>query len=620
MKPFFRPIIKPYLMKLFKSTWGQSMVLFTLVVSFSAISGCRKELTTANIPTLQVPLKQNPELAHKSKIETWLRTISMIGQIADIDVANIKTINRDGALTTRMPIGRSGKSFYFVTYKERFQVYGINTSQLNSSPGYEGIVDITDFQTLQKSAIWYEKGKPKKVTIYGGDPIMDAYNNRYPINLEAIRGGNKASYDIPIFFLLRIYCLMFGGQYLVAKTTDICSLVSGNPGGIGGGGGGGTGEEEATSYFPPADINGGGGNFNPIWANINNPSYFDPGTTGWVNLIGGLSYVPGNDMSWANQGVSNLDPAFQNTSEVQSLYYILNTQYNQSNDPYPNLTVSDMLDNAKSQQVIFPIIPFLLKAGANAAADALVQALTIYLTHNDVTSFSGAFMHNDFNKTQVAASGFEGLAFWRTPGGRIGRAAATATGDVLRNAVSGKYGIDDYAQLGNDFMFGFFSDLIGGGIGELSSRYGLPAIGKGLISKFGVKYNTVAGWLGGGLQQASQSFNHQIVEAGVTRTITITSNRKMVGWAADKIAVIGRSQDKRVEPFAQMLSQELGVHVHNIKEWPGFSSALTVEQNTQWVQMLKREGYTIFDVGNDPDFTPSHSPYYAMELFELFDE
>jgi hypothetical protein len=45
---------------------------------------------------------------------------------------------------------------------------------------------------------------------------------------------------------------------------------------------------------------------------------------------------------------------------------------------------------------------------------------------------------------------------------------------------------------------------------------------------------------------------------------------------------------------------------------------MTVEENRIWVKSLKEQGYTVYDIGTDPDFGPDLGPYYSMEIFELF--
>lgn len=250
-----------------------------------------------------------------------------------------------------------------------------------------------------------------------------------------------------------------------------------------------------------------------------------------------------------------------------------------------------------------------------------MQALFIYLTQDDCPSFGAAFGHDLFNKTQVARSTAEGLLFWRTPGGKLGRAAFTAVGDVMVNLIDGRYGADNYQLMGQDFMVGFFGDLAGGVVGELSSRYALPKIGKGLLNKFGVHYKTVARWLGGGLKQINKSFVHN--------GQTITALRMMEGFSQDKVAVIGRNMNGRVNPFANKLSNELGIPVLT---WRGFnenlSDATNLANNRAWIKSLKEQGYTFYDIGLDPSYTSgqltggvpdfSEGPFYSMELDEIF--
>jgi hypothetical protein len=128
----------------------------------------------------------------------------------------------------------------------------------------------------------------------------------------------------------------------------------------------------------------------------------------------------------------------------------------------------------------------------------------------------------------------------------------------------------------------------------------------------------VAKWMGGGFEAISKSFVHHLPSG----PITITAKQVMKGWNPNKIAVIGRSQDERVVPFAAKLSQELGIHVHQIKEWPNWSSTMTVEQNRQWIRKLKEEGYTIYDIGVDPNLlfggSLDRGPFYGMEWDEIF--
>lgn len=103
----------------------------------------------------------------------------------------------------------------------------------------------------------------------------------------------------------------------------------------------------------------------------------------------------------------------------------------------------------------------------------------------------------------------------------------------------------------------------------------------------------------------------------------------MKGFAENKVAVIRRSMDTRVNPFASNLSNELGVPVLT---WTGFNSALSEAQNVAnnrtWIKSLKEQGYTFYDIGLDPGYTSgqlnggipdfTEGAFYAMELDEIF--
>ena len=170
---------------------------------------------------------------------------------------------------------------------------------------------------------------------------------------------------------------------------------------------------------------------------------------------------------------------------------------------------------------------------------------------------------------------------------------------------------------------GFTNALIGAELAELTTKYSLGKIGKGLITKFNFSYPNVCKWLGGGVEAFSKSYSHTYIDNGVQRTIIISSNQLIKGWSPGKIAVIGRSQYERVVPFANQLSNELGVPVLT---WPGFDSQLdeltNVAKNKAWIKSLKDQGYTFYDVGLDPYYVSlgrlEEGPYYSMELDEIF--
>ena len=117
-----------------------------------------------------------------------------------------------------------------------------------------------------------------------------------------------------------------------------------------------------------------------------------------------------------------------------------------------------------------PIIPFLLKATASAAADALLQASLIYLTDDSVTDFGSAFKKID--KSDVAWSFIEGLNPFKVPGGKFGKAAAVGTADLMIYIAEQTLDGEEIssADLGREFMVGFISELAGDQASKLLSN------------------------------------------------------------------------------------------------------------------------------------------------------
>lgn len=614
-------------LKFYNFNKALNLQALTLVFFLSLFTSCHKETSTEKTSVTISSLEQN----HKAKIETWFKLIPLNGKFTSIDLSKIKTISQNGQITTRIQIGGSGNSFYFVSTTDEFHVYGINALKLKSDNGYTGMLDIYDFQTLSKKTIQYEKGKIAGIVKYANStPVINAYKNIYPI--AAYRGGivnaRTASETSDVINRVRkFFCELFGGNWTydwVVGTGGSCST----------GGSGDSGEEETIDYIMP-DFSG-----NPdlglIWSNLNNPGYFDPYNNIWNTINAGLS-GGGANVSWAITNSNYIDPAFSNPDEIRSLYFILNTQYNQQPPTYIDGSLEEILAQfssySNSEQVFIPIIPMLLKAGANGAADALTQALFIYLTEDDCPSFGAAFGHSKFNGWQTTRSFFEGLIPWRTPGGKIGRAAATAVGDILVNIVSGKYGSSNYQLMGSDFMLGFFSDLAGGEIGELASKYAIPKIGKGLLNKFGISYKTATGWLGGGLENVAETLS--------TSNGAISSIKKMVGWGTGKTCIVGRNMSGRVIPYAQAagaiffdksnplaapyITAAVEAEWSNLINQYGTNIPYTIvkgslwfKANKQFIEDLKIQGYTFIDLGH-AGFPPSNSAFYDMELNEIFD-
>jgi len=244
-----------------------------------------------------------------------------------------------------------------------------------------------------------------------------------------------------------------------------------------------------------------------------------------------------------------------------------------------------------------PIIAWIIKAGANAGADMLAQATMSYLFDSNVNSWDQAF--DNVNWYQVGRSGAEGLIPWKTPGGKLGRAAGTAILDVLVNAANNPNGYTG-EQAGIDFATGFIGDLAGGGIGELISKYGAKNIANGLMNKLGIDYGTVMKMLGGGIKSINKTING------------VKSTRMLQGWAKGKVAVIGRDMKGRVEKFAKGIGAEY---------WTGWDPNLTdaenLVNNEAWIKGLKEQGYTIYDTGTGP-ISNQKGQFYEMETREIF--
>ena len=577
---------------------------------FLIICSCRKELSQND--NVETPNPQSLQ-AHNSKVETWIKLIPTRGKLSPETKTKTKCLYLTGKLYTRIQVGENGSSLLFISGEKQFQVFGLSTKSLSKEGN--GIVDIFDFQSLEKKGLRFAKGKLAAIQIYPEETTFNAYENIYNINNHSntpfnpsrnITLSHPSSPDI-IKAIRKFFCQLFGGSwtyapYSIDTPTEYCA----------------TGGPDVVQELPPPDYGGGGGIWGLIYPNINNLDFFDFSSSMWNSIMAGLN-AGGISNNWLiTTPVSFIDQECEDPDKMRALFYALNTYYNQQPSSLEFETLDETLDEYKlykaQQQVFLPIIPMLIKAGANGAADALMQALFIYLTEDDCPSYGAAFGHDKFSKTQVARSAIEGLLPWRTPGGKLGRGAFTAVGDVVVNLIDGKYGTNDYEEMGMDFMLGFFSDLAGGAAGELTSKYAQPKIGKGLLNKFGIHYKTVASWLGGGLQQINKSFTHN--------GQTITASRIMKGFADKKVVVIGRNMDDRVVPFAEKLSQELGFNVVTIKQWSGWNPNLTVEQNKAWLQQLKNEGYTFYDIGLDPSFTATgnflQGPFYSMELNEIF--
>lgn len=436
-----------------------------------ALQSCQKELSFENINTTQIP--SHSLKTHRAKVETWIRSVPIKGEIKSSTSIVAKTLRLKEQLITRINIGDKGSSLLFISDSKTFHAYGLNTKNLTFD--HSGIVEIFDFQTLQKKGLRFSKGKLFSIVEYDSEKTLNAYLNEYPLTglrQESSFAPKSRISSEPgniIKTARKFFCELFGGYWQDSpaengSTNGSCYILP-------------NGEEQTIDHIASEDW--GASNWGLLFQNINNDAFFYNNSQLWTNINVSGSYEPGG--TGINTGM--IDPDCSDPERIKSLLFILNTKYNQQPPGMGDLSLDDTFEQFKlyknNQQVFIPIIPWLIKAGANGAADALMQALFIYLTQDDCPSFGAAFGNDLFNKTQVARSALEGLIPWRTPGGKLGRAAFTAIGDVMVNLIDGRYGQNNYELLGQDFMVGFFGDLAGGAAGELASKYALPKTGKG---------------------------------------------------------------------------------------------------------------------------------------------
>ncbi len=142
----------------------------------------------------------------------------------------------------------------------------------------------------------------------------------------------------------------------------------------------------------------------------------------------------------------------------------------------------------------FPIIPFLIKAGINAMADCLMQAaMNYYFNPQTAGDLRASFLN--INGWITLKSGAEGVIPWKIPGGKAGRAAVTAAGDVLAYFCASPKQYTTKQAL-EDFTVGFIGELAGGGLSDLIAKYGAPAVAKGLCRIPGFSVNKIRGLTG----------------------------------------------------------------------------------------------------------------------------
>jgi hypothetical protein len=571
-----------------------TLVLFLFASLF--FLGCKK--------TGDVIKKELPENISKQELLLWINSYQklMPGGPKPILEQTLKTYYR-GQMILKMPLSSGGGNLYF-TKSDHLEVQFIRIVSADDQikTPFNGYYEFINMNTYEYKKIIFKQG------------IRQAEVNKSLPKLQTIK-NNSTIKSTETWLAAFIRCI---AEHIIAipmrddEGNWGCYALGGN--------GDGTGSSpEVVQNINPGD-SGADYTIQLLYWFLTNPplDYTLPPVPNsfWEYYNGNTG---GNNNWQFAPNLSYIDVECADPYELRAQFSALNIYYSLNPAIVDFGSLDETLEAFKGyknqEQVLIPIIPMLIKAGANGAADAFLQALFIYLTEDDCPSFGAAFGHDKFSKAQVGRSAAEGLIPWRTPSGKLGRAGFSAVGDVLVNIVEGKYGEHNYQLMGQDFMLGFFSDLAGGAAGELASKYALTKIGKGLINKYGIHYKTATSWLGGGLQNINKTFNHTLSNG---QTISITSSKIMKGWDTQKIAVIGRSQDERVIPFAQKLSLELGINVHQIKEWSGWSSNLTIEENKNWIKKLKAEGYTIYDIGPDYRYGNDFGNHYGMEHAEIF--
>ncbi|TAE72131.1 MAG: hypothetical protein EAY68_01415 [Bacteroidetes bacterium] len=611
--------------------------LLAVMLVFLTLLGCQKSLVQYEPETATVPQVATDVKKHLANAELWIDLLPFAGGFKAPKITE-KTTRFGNSIVTNLQIGENGNSLLFITANKKFQVFGINREALSQANPLNGNLVVYDFQNLSKYRLRIVKDSLAGIYwLKQPNTSFNAYNNTFHLRGAANQRGLGIGSSVRKFF-----CELFGGFWAEGIAGN---ATSGSGSCYSGGGGGSTDPEEATTVV---DGNSGGQILNNNFFNIlNGPGSIYNNISTYVNTNGGnwYSVLPG--LAVGGGGVNNngflqsadfIDPSCENPDDLRAAFLVLGYQYYQSGfSTSVDGSVEEMFQpfqNYSDQStVLVPILPWLLKAGINGAADALTQALFIYLTEDDCTSFGAAFGHPRFNKMQVARSGLEGLIPWSVPGGRIGRASFTAMGDVLVKMIAGEYGQNDYQKMGIDFALGFFSDYTGGQLADLASKAPLAKLGKGLVTKFNVPYKTVTKWLGGGLQEISETL--------VTSAGSVSSVKKMVGFSPGNVCVIGRNMAGRVKPYAEAgssiifdrdnplaapyfkpeidaeWSDLLSIYNNNIPYAVAKASKL-YQANRQFIRDLKAKGYTFIDLGHG-GLPEGSSAFYDMELKEIFE-
>lgn len=103
----------------------------------------------------------------------------------------------------------------------------------------------------------------------------------------------------------------------------------------------------------------------------------------------------------------------------------------------------------------------------------------------------------------------------------------------------------------------------------------------------------------------------------------IKVQRILVGKPNGKLAVVGRDMNGRIIPFANEIDADYFIPSKKAVDLDlAGDSSLLFKENKEWINRIKDEGYTVFDIGLDPKWVEKGSlikgDYYKMETMKLF--
>jgi hypothetical protein len=366
------------------------------------------------------------------------------------------------------------------------------------------------------------------------------------------------------------------------------------------------------------------------------------GIWGQIGGVGGWSFSGSTILNAVNfvSTVNTLDVGSINnivaSNNFKAAYLALEEKYKlMPVSIYSSMSRADFIlliqQNPSIARFIDPIT-LLVKLGANAASDVLMQVMVKRLTDPDVHTWGEAIERIDW--VQVGATAISGLLPWNNPSSKFIVAGINGASAVISDIVQN--GFQSWEQSGYRFIEGFCGSLIGNSVGDfIITKFGsVSRFGSLLVTKMGnyFPYKTICKWLGGGLSN--------VVETLTTTHGVISSVKTMVGFNPGKVCVIGRNMKDRVIPFAEVKAAIYFDEKNSIAkqfitpdvqaEWNALKAKYgnnipKVEQlaskmyraNQDFIEYLKSEGYTFIDLGTGgaTDF----SVFYSMEISKIFD-